>query len=405
MTTRRVVIPLLFLAFTAFAGDNPAAPEITFDEHLIADKYGYAFGVVAADLDGDGDLDLTSCDTRGDALYWFENDGKGAFQRHFIQANEPGWFERHAVGDINGDKLPDVVIVKNLDSQLIWFENSGHPAQDKSWKRHVLATDFKRAYDVALVDLNGDGRLDVAASAWIGNQIAWFSNPGPNAGDQEWKREIVDADIAESRTVRTADFNGDGKPDILGTGRTANLTAWYEQPGSPGQPWKRHVIDAASVQPVHGVPSDLDGDGDADVVMALGMHAPADQAQTHQIVWYENVGHPGRGETWKKHAVGPLPFAFETVAADLDGDRDIDIVATAWGGVGQIVWFENTGDPKAGWKLHILKDKWPRANQPIVADLDGDKRPDIAATAEAGSNELRWWRNVGKTAQKSLKDR
>jgi elongation factor P hydroxylase len=394
MTTRTLLVSLSFLALTATADDKPASPTIAFTEHVIADKYGYAFGVTAADLDGDGDLDLTSCDTRGDALYWFENDGTGTFQRHFIQANETGWFERHAVGDINGDKLPDVVIVKNHDSQLIWFENNGQPAQDKSWKRHVLATDFKRAYDVVLVDLNGDGRLDVAASAWIGDQIAWFANPGPNSDDQEWKREIVDSQIAESRTVRAADFNGDGKPDLLGTGRTANLTAWYEQTGMPSQPWKRHAIDETSVQPVHGEPLDIDDDGDIDVVMGLGMHAAEGQAESHQVVWYENIGKPGRGESWKKHVVGPLPFAFEVVAADLDGDRDPDIVATAWGGVGQIVWFENSGDPTTAWKMHNLKDKWPRANQPIVADLDGDKRPDIVATAEVGSNELRWWRNV-----------
>src|SRR5437868_1784459 len=101
MTTRRLLILFFCLSLTLFADDKPAAPEVTFTEHLVADKYGYAFGVVAAELDGDGDLDLTSCDTRGDALYWFVNDGKGTFQRHFIQSNEPGWFERHAVGDIN----------------------------------------------------------------------------------------------------------------------------------------------------------------------------------------------------------------------------------------------------------------------------------------------------------------
>jgi len=36
------------------------------------------------------------------------------------------------------------------------------------------------------------------------------------------------------------------------------------------------------------------------------------------------------------------------------------------------------------------------ANQVIVADLDGDGRPDIIAGAERGSNELRWWRNEGE---------
>jgi hypothetical protein len=52
--------------------------------------------------------------------------------------------------------------------------------------------------------------------------------------------------------------------------------------------------------------------------------------------------------------------------------------------------------------MHVLKEKWYAANQVIVADLNGDKRPDIAATADAGSSrvagakELRWWRNEGR---------
>lgn len=382
---------LIFVAIATAAAVDELAP--TFTEHLIADKYGYAYGLAAADLDGDGDLDLTSCDTRGDALYWFENDGKGTFLRHFIQQKEAGWFERHAVGDINGDKRPDVIVVKNLDGHLVWFENSGEPAKDKSWKRHVISTDLKRAYDVALVDLNGDGRLDVAASAWNGNHIAWFANPVHAVADQEWQKEMIDPQIAEARTVRVADFNRDGKSDILGTGRTANLTAWYEHTGS--QAWKRHVIDESSPQPVHGHAIDMDADGDPDVVMALGMLAVAGQAETNQVVWYENVGRPGNGDYWHKHVIGALPFAFEAVAADLDGDTDLDVVATAWGGAGQVVWFENRG-LKAEWTKHVLKDKWNRANQPIVADLDGDKRLDIAATAENGANELRWWRNGGR---------
>src|SRR5262249_62301888 len=107
-----------------------------------------------------------------------ERAGRGPLAHHFTKKDEPGWFDGHAVGDINGDGKPDVVVVKNRAGELVWFENSGKPAQDKVWKRHVITTDLKRAYDVALVDLDGDGHLDVAASAWTGNHFAWFRTPG-----------------------------------------------------------------------------------------------------------------------------------------------------------------------------------------------------------------------------------
>ena len=45
--------------------------------------------------------------------------------------------------------------------------------------------------------------------------------------------------------------------------------------------------------------------------------------------------------------------------------------------------------------MQILKDKWMKANQVILADLDGNGLLDVIAAAERGSNEVRWWRNEG----------
>ncbi|MEO1999912.1 MAG: VCBS repeat-containing protein [Planctomycetaceae bacterium] len=77
----------------------------------------------------------------------------------------------------------------------------------------------------------------------------------------------------------------------------------------------------------------------------------------------------------------------------------MDVVATAWNGVGQLVWYENQGDPRGKWVQHILKDKWRRANQVLVVDLNRDSKPDIIAGAERGSNEVRWWKNLGATTR------
>lgn len=382
---------ILCLPLVVVADD--AAKDSRFAEELLADGYGYAFAVMAADLDADGDLDLTSCDTDAGNFFWHENDGKGKFQKHVVQEKEPGWFERHAIGDINGDKRPDIAVVKNQAGHLVWFANLGKDG----WKRHVITTDLMRAYDVALVDLNGDGRLDAAASAWVGNHFAWFENPGEGKFDQEWKKRLIDENVGETRNVRVADFNGDGKSDLLGTARTQPLTAWYEQPADANaKAWIRHVVDDKSPAPTHGHPVDMDGDKDPDIVMAVGFNLPAGTAQTHHVAWYENVGTPGKGAEWKLHGIGPLGMAFEAFAGDLDNDGDLDVAATGWGDPGQVVWFENAGDPKGSWKKHLLKDNWRRANQVILFDADGDKDLDIAATAERGTNELRLWRNQGR---------
>ena len=301
---------------------------IRFSEHLIADKYAYAYGIAVADMDRDGDLDLTSADyTPHNMLYLFENDSHGDFKRHIIQQDDPERLERHMVSDVDGDGDLDVVIVKNLRGHLLWFENSGAPTDGKLWQRHVITTDLPGAYDVAVADFDDDGDIDVAASSWVlGNQFAWFENDGTPA-DGEWQKHMIENDVAETRTMRAADFDGDGDMDLLGTGRQVSHVIWYENHReADAVAWKKHLIDDQSPCPAHGNPADMDGDGDLDVVMALGFYyrpgsgdpAASLQPEDNQIVWYENNATPAAGQ-WKKHMIGPrFDDAFEAVAADLD---------------------------------------------------------------------------------------
>jgi hypothetical protein len=225
----------------------------------------------------------------------------------------------------------------------------------------------------------------------MGNRFDWFENLGQALA---WKRHAIDAGIGETRTIVAADFNGDGKPDLLGSSRTGNTVMWYENDGLAAN-WNKHIIDDQTDAPAHGHAVDLDQDGDLDVVMAFGL-ASAGNPKSHQIAWYENVGNPGLGVEWNKHVViDDFSNGLEVVAGDLDGDKDLDLVATGWAPNGRIGWIENTGDPKAGWTYHELKHPWTAAVTVILGDFNGDKRLDIAAAAERTGNEIRWWRNDG----------
>lgn len=384
-----------------------APASITFTEHLIADKYAYAYGIDAADIDKDGDLDVTSADyTPHNSLYLFENDGQGNFVKHFIQKDDPVRLERHRIGDVDKDGDLDVVVVKNLNGHLLWFENSGKPTDGNLWKRHVITLDLPGAYDVDLADFDQDGDLDVAGSGWVlGNQFAWFENDGTPGDEAQWAKHIVEVGVPETRTMRVADFDGDGDADLLGTSRQGKTSMWYENQVADGKvEWKKHLIDDKSVCPAHGNPFDMDGDGDIDVVMALGFYYAPEKGddpkashtpEENEIVWYEN-DKPKEG-LWKKHVIGPKFLdAFEAIGADLDRDGDIDVAATSWRNPGSVVWYENNGDPKGEWTRHNLKDNWRSANQVIIADLNGDGWPDIVACSEHGSYELRWWKNEGR---------
>lgn len=363
---------------------------IRFSEHLVADGFSYAYGISVADIDGDGILDIVAADTDV-GLYWFQNDGQGNFVRHVIHRRDNEWLERHAIADMNGDGHPDIVIVDNINGCLLWFENPGNPREDQPWDYHyIIEGELPGAYDVVVADFDGDGDLDVAASSWRkGNQFAWFENR-----DGQWIKHLIEDDIAETRTICTAKIGKSGRIDLLGTAAVGDQIVWYENPGDPvNQPWRKHVIDTPH-HPIHGHPADMDGDGDVDVVMAVGCWGP-DDPQDHQIVWYESDGRPDQCP-WRKHIIcQSFPNAFEAVAADLDGDGQTEVLATSWGDGGRLVLFKHSGDPRGEWTMQVLKDNWTRANQVIVADLDGDGRLDIIASAERGSNEVRWWRNEG----------
>ncbi|MFO1095306.1 MAG: VCBS repeat-containing protein [Planctomycetaceae bacterium] len=397
-----------------------------FSEHLVKGDLSYSYGLDAADLDGDGDIDLTSCDTRNFKLYWFENSRDGIFREHLIEdgdrlgvlgsitgeaveGSKPGdrindrWFktprlERHRIGDVNGDGRPDVVIVENLYGDLYCYCNSGTPARDAVWEHFKIAShSLPGAYDVDLADFDADGDLDVAVSTWrLGNKFVWCENPGDPEHAGDWRQHIIEENIAEPRTVRIGDFDNDGRTDLLGTALTANLVVWYRNSGNPAvMPWERHIIDANSAQPGHGMPADVDRDGDLDVVMALGMDSHAGETGTREIVWYENSGPAAGTRSWTKHIIGSdFDDAFEAIAVDLDGDGWLDIAATSYASPhGSLVSFRNPGEPRAEWTRHVIKADWPRANQVIAADFDGDGDADLAAGTTGRTAEVRWWRN------------
>jgi len=410
LQTRMCLLLAVCCVVSAGQSTTGSKPELAFSEHLISKDFTYSYGICPADIDGDGDIDLVSSDAREHAaLYWFENDGKGNFKRHNIFASpqvltqEMVRMERHVVADMNHDGHPDVVIVDNKAGDLRWFENDGTPKDDKPWRLHVIARgSLPGAYDVAVADLDGDGYPDVATTSWrLGNQFAWFRNPGTidPKNETSWDKHLIEGDLAETRTVSLGDINHDGRIDMLGTATKAGLVLWYEKPGSVTQPWKRHLIDTTG-RPAHGHLVDMDGDGDLDVVMATGMAVHLAGSEVNpvvpQVVWYENVGSPGKGATWKKHIISEhFEQGFEAIAADLNGDGRLEVIATSWLMPGKISWFENSGDPRGAWIEHVVKDNWPSANQVVAADFDGDGKIDFAAGADNKSNEVIWWHNEG----------
>ncbi len=360
---------------------------LRFSEHLIQDGFTYSYAVSAADFTGTGSMDLVVGDINA-GLNLFENDGNGNFTRHLIHRRGGEWLERHLIVDLDGDGKREIIAADNINGCLICFEYDGDPREASSWRNfYVSEGELPGAYDVTVADLDGDGELELAASGWrIGNQFCWFKRR-----NGKWERHFIDQDMGETRAIRAADFDRDGRIDLLGTACTGNQVVWYRNRGDEtGLKWQKYVIDEAR-GPYQGHPADVDGDGKTDVVMAFCDR----QDHTGSIVWYENDG-SAEATPWEKHLIGDFPGAFEAVAGDIDGDGQMEVVASSVTD-GRLAIFKHEGDPRGRWQMQVLKENWVGVTQPIVADLDGDGRLDLAVVAASGANELRWWKNEGPT--------
>ncbi len=139
-----------------------------------------------------------------------------------------------------------------------------------SAQQQVLTQSTLEASSVYATDLDGDGDADVLAGCGAGELVVWYENQGGGAFGVT--QEIHDdtppfVTFGNSCSVYPTDLDGDGDADVLSASATDDKIAWYENLGG-GVFGAQQVIttSANGAQSVYA--TDLDGDGDADVLSA-----------------------------------------------------------------------------------------------------------------------------------------
>lgn len=211
-------------------------------------------------------------------------------------------------------------------------------------------------------DVNGDGRLDIVSSGRSG-QMAWFEN----RPDGTWRKHAV-ADVQNQECGGLVwDVNGDGLPDIVNGGDwKSDRLSWWQNPGETGGAWTQRVIAATGQTQFHDeVIGDVTGDGAASVVFTnqgggalYRVPVPADPTVTP---W------PGIETIATEMREGRQPE--EGLAlVDLDGDGVTEII------FGQC-WYKYRG-AEQGWEQNRYAQGY-MTTVIAVGDINGDGKPEI----------------------------
>lgn len=332
--------------------------------------------VGSADVDGDGDLDLLGASyfELDNRLVWFPNsDGKGTFGSEQIISTDVVGIEAFAIGDANKDGLPDVVSASAIDNKVVVHQNSS-PGRFSVITQ--VTSDASGAAATSLADLDGDGDLDLIVAAYWDNEVAWYENLD---GQGHFGRQRVITQAAKrAQHATTSDLDGDGDLDLLVASSADGTVSWFPNADGRGNFGAERILSDRLGGPVFVTNGDLDGDGDQDVVSA--------SSDDSIVAWYKNLD--GQGTFGSLQILTRRAIGVEWVRpVDLDGDGDLDLVTASFED-DNIGWFENTnGAGTFGTRTTLATGDGPTAVEPV--DLDGDGDLDLVYSLyEAG--EL-WW--------------
>ena len=355
----------------------------TFTATEITTAANGAISVFAADLDNDGDIDLVSSSQDDNKIAWYENDGAETptFTTSTIAVSAEGAWSVYAA-DMDNDGDMDIVSASKTDNTIAWYENDG--TANPSWVAANIDTNATGARSVYIADLDNDGDMDIVSASFNDNTIAWYENDG--AENPTWSAVNIDITASGATSVFASDLDNDGDLDILASSANNNTIAWYENDGGVNPTWTASVIATSADVPILIFASDMDNDGDVDIISA--------SKTDNTIAWYENDGAVNPSWTAADIATN-AENARAIFLADMDNDGDMDILSASQDD-DTIAWYENDGAANPSWTAADIVTNIDGANFVFAADLDKDGDMDIVSTA-INDDSVTWFKNSSVT--------
>jgi len=361
----------------------------TFTEgNSYAVMYGLQY-VSAADLDGDGNLDLILGEGNGGSygpdynsagfMQVLMGRGDGSFAGAQVYLNGhlsiggnlgPQSF---ATADFHGKGFVDVLGVSGSGLEMLTGNGSGAFTTS-------TAISTSGVYAVTAADMNGDGKTDAVFVEYSssGNEVAVALGNGDGTF-QPATTTLLPATTGTGETLTVGDFNGDGKPDVIVTEGAAVYLLPNQGNGQLGAP---ALIDTEA-NPVQGAAAaDLRGNGKMDLVLAESTPILPSSAGAVNVLLGNG---DGTFQPDVSYSVNYSPLAIAIGDMNNDGKPDL-VVASANSAytATNLYVLPGKGDGSFGT---AVTSSLPEAyiTSLAIADFNGDGNPDVVAGACCGS--------------------
>ena len=338
--------------------------------------------VIAVDIDGDGDMDIASASQGSSTIAWQENiDGLGTFGPQQIVSDNLTYTQYVYASDLDNDEDMDLLAYSPTEDLIVWFENLD--GEGTFGEQRIISTATDLPKEVVTADLDGDGDEDVISASRYDNTIAWFENLDGlgNFGPIQ----IISNTAITALSVYASDLDGDGDMDVIGTSNGSKRLYWYENLDGLGTFGPGHIIvetpEFVGFESVFAI--DIDGDGDNDVLSGeFGGDA---------LSWYENTD--GLGTFGPRQIItSTLITPFMVFSIDLDNDGDADVLSAS-GTDDKVVWFENTDGLGTFSEEKVITTLTDNPRSVYAADIDNDGDNDVLS-ASIADDTIAWYENL-----------
>ncbi len=199
--------------------------------HLVDDSLSVVHGALVMDWDGDGRDELLTTSFEG--VHLFHSLGKGdglKWTKTRLASGDQESRPRRGsseigVGRLAGRRFLATIEPWHGEQVAVYFEAKPGPL----WERRVIDKSFNDGHALAVADLNGDGNDEIVAG-YRGPGTSLYAYYATDASGKNWERQTLDSQMAASCVV-VADLNGDGRLDIAAVGASTANVVWYENVG------------------------------------------------------------------------------------------------------------------------------------------------------------------------------